>query len=163
MTRMIPRPGSPSVQRHMSSKRPPVRTGTETAAGHVGGLAVGALALMWIVFVSAACVSNPTPHPANDAGVNQDTGRGDGDPNIAAPSDEAGCDAVGGFWTGDDCYTEAASPDSDAPSLLADASDAFGDGGPEDGDADDPDAGPDAGTGGDSEDGKDGAGASTPR
>lgn len=63
-------------------------------------LAPGALALSL-----AACVSNPTPHPASDA--SQET-RGD-DVGVAAPTDQASCEDLGGFWSGDGCF------ESDAP------------------------------------------------
>jgi hypothetical protein len=67
---------------------------------HALGLACGAL-----VFSLAACVSNPTPHPANDA--SQET-RND-DVGVAAPTDQASCEDLGGFWSGEGCY------ESDAP------------------------------------------------
>lgn len=57
------------------------------------------------VFALAGCVSNPTPHPANDGA--QET-RGD-DVGAATPTDEASCEDLGGFWSGDGCY------ESDAP------------------------------------------------
>lgn len=63
------------------------------------------LAVCALVSSLAACVSNPTPHPANDA--TQET-RGD-DVGVAAPTDQASCEDLGGFWSGEGCY------ESDAP------------------------------------------------
>jgi len=130
---------------------------------NLGGRLLVGFVCVWTVLGWSACFSNPTPHPANDATLGQDTSRGDGDPNIAAPTDQAGCDAVGGFWTGEDCQTEAA-PDSDASAIVPDASDSVDDAGPEDGDAEDPDgSNSDADNGEYEDDGAEGAGGQTPR
>ncbi len=109
-----------------------------SATDRLGGRTLIGFVFVWAVAGSSACDSNPTPHPASDASVNQDTSRGDSDPNITAPTDQAGCDAVGGFWTGDDCQTESDAPDTDAATDLTDAGDVDGtdgDAGPEDGDS----------------------------
>lgn len=63
------------------------------------------LAFCSLLLPLGACVSNPTPHPANDA--SQET-RHD-DVGVAAPTDQASCEDLGGFWSGDGCY------ESDAP------------------------------------------------
>lgn len=63
------------------------------------------LAVCALVGSLAACVSNPTPHPANDATqeIRHD------DVGVAAPTDQASCEDLGGFWSGEGCY------ESDAP------------------------------------------------
>lgn len=63
------------------------------------------LASCSLLFLLGACVSNPTPHPANDASQetrNEDVG-------VAVPTDQASCEDLGGFWSGEGCY------ESDAP------------------------------------------------
>lgn len=70
-----------------------------------GFLTALGLAVCALVVSLAACVSNPTPHPANDA--SQET-RGD-DVAVVAPTDQASCEDLGGFWSGEGCY------ESDAP------------------------------------------------
>lgn len=95
------------------------------AANGAARLVVVVLAGLAIV-AGGGCVSNPTPHPAQDALSGGDPGRtGDESTNAAAPSDPEGCDAVGGFWTGEDCQTDADLADAltDAPETEADGGD----------------------------------------
>lgn len=111
---------------------------------HALGAACAALA-----FTLGACVSNPTPHPANDA--SQET-RGD-DVGVAAPTDQASCEDLGGFWSGEGCY-ESDAPDAGlldvgAPESpdAADGSEADGAQGEVDGEVDGTGASPDSDVG----------------
>jgi hypothetical protein len=94
----------------------------------------------------ASCVSNPTPHPAQDATA--DTSRGDDSNNVATPQDQEGCEGAGGFWDGSTCYLDDGPDTGFAEVNTPDLSDAeVGDGvaDPDGDDSDGGDAGPDVG------------------
>jgi hypothetical protein len=169
---MIARSRATTPEGGVSSRRKSSRT-LPSVAHSFGRQALLGFVFGWAVLGLFACDSNPTPHPASDATVKQDTSRGDSDPNITAPTDQAGCDAVGGFWTGNDCQTESDAPDAVADPDAADADgadstdvtdSADGDAGPEDSDTGEPD-----GSTSDTDDqdyrydGAGGAGGQTPR
>jgi len=93
------------------------------------------------------CVSNPTPHPAQDATQTPDPGRNDGDPSVTAPTDQAGCDAIGGFWTDNACENYSDSADAadgaDGTESVDGGDTVDGDDGADGEDAEvDPDSGP---------------------
>lgn len=108
-----------------------------------------ALARNALAFSLAACVSNPTPHPASDA--SQET-RGD-DVGVATPTDQASCEDLGGFWSGEGCY-ESDAPDAGLLDVgspenpdASDGSEVDGAQGEVDGEVDATGAGPDGDVG----------------
>lgn len=114
----------------MSTTDPDVKIAAASGAARLVVVVLAGLAIV----AGGGCVSNPTPHPAQDALSGGDPGRtGDESTNAAAPSDPEGCDAVGGFWTGEDCQTDADLADTDAPGTDGDGR---GDGDGADGAAD---------------------------
>jgi|GEM_PF-6794681 len=107
--------------------------------------------LAWIAMIGlglGGCDSNPTPHPQGDATARADTmepaGEGPDDDDNGVPD----CAEAGGFWTGDTCRNDIATPDASVGDTLSEVADTTdgddaseGDGG--DADPDVSDSGPD--------------------